>query len=280
LKKVSDPQGPIAQLLEVGRAAWPEVAVDGEAFVAHVAARLPDPGADPSALHAADLYLAFACGAGDARALAAFESRHLVEVPLFLAGVERAAADIEEVKQLLRERLFVASDEGAPPKILDYSGRGALGSWLRVVALRVASNRRRALHAGGADRHRPFDDERDAASMLPSVDPELAIIKTRYKAELAAALREAFEHLTPRERLVFRMHFVDGLNIDRIGLVFQVHRATVARWIAAGRERLLARTMEGLGAKLRLVPSELESLVRVVQSSIDVSLFALLADRA
>lgn len=68
------------------------------------------------------------------------------------------------------------------------------------------------------------------------------------------------------------------MNIDRIGAVFNVHRATVARWIAAAREGLLERTMARLGERLRLEPADFESLLRVVRSSLDVSLHALLAE--
>lgn len=135
---------------------------------------------------------------GDARALAAFEQRYLAEVPLFLSGVERGPRVVDEVTQLVRERLFV----GERSKILEYSGRGTLGSWVRVVTLRVASNGRRGR---GAERHAPLDEANDAPAVLLAVDPELAIIKTRYKGEFNEALRAAFADLSPRDRLVFRM---------------------------------------------------------------------------
>ena len=74
------------------------------------------------------------------------------------------------------------------------------------------------------------------------------------------------------------MHYIDGLNIDRIGVVFHVHRATVARWIAGAREQLHERTMAEVASGLALSQEELESLLRVVRSSLDLSLRALLAE--
>lgn len=260
--------GALERLYEAGRRAWPGVSLEAERFFAHARAHA---AGDAAALHGADLYLACACAAGDKSALEAFDARYLTDVSLFLAGIEHAQAVVEEVKQLVRERLFVAAP-GERPKILDYAGRGTLKSWLRVVTLRVASNRRRVRD----EKHRPLPDEIDATETLPAVDPELAIIKTRYKGEFNAALREAFGELTSRERMLFRMHFVEGLNIDRIGVVFQVHRATVARWIADAREQLLERTMALLGARLRLAPDDLASLLRVVRSSLHISLHTLL----
>jgi RNA polymerase sigma-70 factor (ECF subfamily) len=260
------------RLFEVGQRAYPQIGLDPERFFAHVRERAADAAA-AEALHGADLYLACACATGDQQALAAFEARYIVEVPLFLTGVERSEAIVDEVKQLVRERLFVAPAKDARPKIVDYSGRGPLGSWLRVVTLRVASNRRRGLDNRP---HLALDDERDATEMLRAVDPELAIIKTHYQGEFNEALRTAFAALSARERLIFRLHFVDGLNIDRIGVVFQVHRATVARWIVTAREGLIEKTMALLGERLRMAPGDVESLLKLVRSKLELSLQALM----
>jgi RNA polymerase sigma-70 factor (ECF subfamily) len=271
---VTDEGAPgVERLHEAARAAWPGVEVDRARFAAYLLERAPG-SHDLGALHTDDLYLACACTAGDAAGLAAFEARYVAEVPAFLAGVERSAAAVDDVCQLVRERLFVPADDGRRPKIAEYSGRGSLGSWLRVVTLRIAANRRRG------DRPHESLDEVGAFDLLPAVDPELAIIKSRYRPAFDEALRAAFAGLTPRERLLFRMHFLDGLNIDRIGVVFGVHRATVARWIAAARDRLLERLMRGLGERLRIAPAELESLLAVVRSGLDVSLRALLSPEA
>jgi RNA polymerase sigma-70 factor (ECF subfamily) len=260
----------IERLWEAGRSAWPGVDVTAERFAQHFRAHHPEDG-DPSALHAADLYLACACEDGEPRALAAFEARYIAEVPRFLTGVERSAAAIEEVRQLVRERLFIPAASGRP-KIAEYSGRGSLASWLRVVTLRVASNRRRAEH--------PHADLAAVpeAELLPRVDPELAIVRARYRPVFDEALRAAFGELTPRERTLFRMHYVDGLSVDRIGAVYNVHRATVARWIAAAREGLFERITARLRAHLHVSTAELESLLTVVRSGLQVSLGALLLE--
>jgi RNA polymerase sigma-70 factor (ECF subfamily) len=47
----------------------------------------------------------------------------------------------DEVVQVLLERLLV-SRPGEAPTIADYSGRGALGGWLRIVAVRTCYNLR------------------------------------------------------------------------------------------------------------------------------------------
>ena len=46
---------------------------------------------------------------------------------------------LETLFQRLRTRVLV-SEEGRPPRILDYAGRGSLDNWLRAGALRLALN--------------------------------------------------------------------------------------------------------------------------------------------
>jgi RNA polymerase sigma-70 factor (ECF subfamily) len=179
------------------------------------------------------------------------------------------------VRQLVRHRLFVAEDKDRR-KILEYSGRGSLGSWFRVVVLRVASNRRR-------DDGKPRAALSDGAiedELVPALDPELAIIQRRYKDSFDEALRLAFASLTPRERLLFRMHYIDGLNLDRMGLVLSVHRATIARRLAAAREAVLERTMSLLADQFQFDAAEFRSLLRVVRSALDVSLQGILSEGA
>ena len=47
------------------------------------------------------------------------------------------------MRQRLRERLFVGSD-GEPARLASYSGRGPLGTWVRIAAIRLALNLRRS----------------------------------------------------------------------------------------------------------------------------------------
>ena len=76
------------------------------------------------------------------------------------------------------------------------------------------------------------------------------------------------------------MHFLDGLNIDRIGVVFGVHRATVARWIAAARERGAPSTRHARAgqSRLRLGPAVPREPLPSMRSSLELSLRTLLAE--
>jgi RNA polymerase sigma-70 factor (ECF subfamily) len=227
------------------------------------------PRAADSAPHAADLELARACGLGDARAIAEFERRFLPMIPAFLARTPWASA-ADEVQQLLRERLFVAVPPRRP-KIDEYSGRGPLAGWLRVVAIRTASNASRGVRAGA-------ELDESAPEAVVALDPELSLVRARAGAAMREALRDAFAALTPEERMLVRWSFADGLGVDRIAPMLGVHRATAARRLAAARDRLHDLTMRLLRERLRLHPRDLESLFRAGRSHLEMSLSSLLRE--
>jgi RNA polymerase sigma-70 factor, ECF subfamily len=73
-----------------------------------------------------------------------------------------------------------------------------------------------------------------------------------------------------------RQHALDGLSIDRLAALHKVHRATAARWVEAARTAALEHTRLALGRRLRVGPDELESVMRLVRSQLDITLPALL----
>jgi RNA polymerase sigma-70 factor (ECF subfamily) len=242
-------------ILAEGRAAWPDIELDEARFVAHLE------GADlgEARTHAAELYLACACAAGDPRALARFDERYLAAI----AGHLRRFGDLApDVLQELRTRLYLTVD-GQPPRLRSYAGVGTLLGWLKMTAVRLAIDLQRARGRGG---------EEVAGDVPDPVDPELAFIKNRYRGDFQAAVRAALARLDVKERSVLRLYLVDRLNIGEIGAILHVHRATVARWIATFRERVREETGRQLHERLGGSASEIESLIRLLDSELEVSL--------
>ncbi|MCP3166044.1 sigma factor-like helix-turn-helix DNA-binding protein [Myxococcus qinghaiensis] len=259
-------------LVREAREAWPEVRMDAESFVAHVAQRLPSTGAAHdvfASLHAADVFLAFACARGDARAHEALDSHVLSQVGTWLPG--KAPTLVDELRQALRQRLLVPVN-GAPPKLASYSGRGPLGQWVRAVALRLHIDQQRAAPRELLKRAPVALAERLGA------DPELAFIRERHQEDFRVALRAALGRLEAQERNLLRLHHVHGMAMDAVSATYQAPRSTVARWIARARARLMELTREELTARLRLTPDELDSMLRLVRSQLDVSLREFMAD--
>jgi RNA polymerase sigma-70 factor (ECF subfamily) len=263
----------LRRVVALAHAAWPGLRLPPATFLPYVAARLP-PGRDPAAslgeLHAGDLYLACACAAGREDALALFETHFLSEVASYL-GREAATSDVAaEVRQLLRQRLFVAEGP-APPKIASYSGRGPLGGWLRMTAIRVARNLRRTEKG-----HRPIDGDGALQLRAPGRDPELAYLTRRYSREFRAAFQKVLAELGPDERTILRLYFLDGLTVRALGELYHVNASTVSRRIAQAREKIRAETRRLLAGQLAVGPAELDSVLRLVDTQLELSLPRLL----
>jgi RNA polymerase sigma-70 factor (ECF subfamily) len=255
-------------VLASARQARPALRLDAERFVRYLAVRWPD--GEPvdgwlAALPAPDLFLACACADGGREALAMFEAELMSRVPGFLLRTRAPQAVVEEVCQILREKLFVAPPGGVP-KIASYTGRGTLESWLRVLAVRTAVDLRRVRVETPAER----DDDRESHESHP--DPEIDFLKTRYRDAFNDALRSSLATLSGEHRNLLRLHFVDGLTLDQLATFFHIHRATVSRRVAAAREAIRDQVRAVLQERLGLPPHEFESLFRILRSQLDVSL--------
>lgn len=265
--------GEIEALWRAGRAAWPAVDVPLERFAAHVARHAE--GGDPEAaadLLGRDLYLACACAGGDPAALRLFEDQILPQADGPLRRLDSSPAFTDEVRQLLRQKLFVG-DGASAPKIADYAGRGPLVAWVRVAAVRTALNL-----LGSGKRERAMTSSEVAAFAPPVDDPSLRYLKAQFADEFEAALGRACAGLTDRDRTILRLRFADDLNIDQIGGLYGVHRATVARWIARIRDEIFAATRSDLVGRLGLDEADFDSLLRLARSQLDLSLSAVLHD--
>jgi RNA polymerase sigma-70 factor (ECF subfamily) len=244
-----------------GRLAWPTVRLAFEPFAQLALQRQVSP-ADLAA-HGADLYLACACTAGDTNALSAFEESFIKTMDAHLARCGVESEWLSEVRQKVRLKLFL----GDHPGIRRYRAAGALSSFVRVTAVRVAVD---VATSAAAMRQRP---DQEILNLLVSMDasPEVDVARTLYRDRFVAAIEETLASLSKREKTIMRLHFVDGLNIESIGSIYRVHRATVARWLVAVRGKMLGELRKRLTLHLGGTPSELRSLVLLLRDDIDLS---------
>ena len=126
------------------------------------------------------------------------------------------------------------------------------------------------------DVYLPLLDTLEEAELLPATanDPERSVIARRNAERLAAAFKEATASLTSEERVLLRYHFADGLNFEQIAGLFQTHRSTVSRKIAAARRKLLAETRRLLCERFGVQQRELSSLIRTAHSRLDGTITA------
>jgi RNA polymerase sigma-70 factor (ECF subfamily) len=176
-----------------------------------------------------------------------------------------------EIAQRVRVRLLVG-DGDSPARIGLYTGEVPLAAWIRVIAVRLALNAKR-----------PPAGERRASEALPSegpTDPEIDYLRAAYREPFARAFEDALATLPKDDRTVLRLHYVDGVNIDGIGTVFGVHRATVSRWLVRIRSDVLARAKDLLATRLGAKVDEAESVIGVLAGEIDVTLSRVLGRSA
>jgi RNA polymerase sigma-70 factor (ECF subfamily) len=268
----SRPAAPESPAWAAARARWPALDIDERRFREHLESLAPpaEKDADGGTLYVEDLYLALACALGQPRALELFESELLGPASSSLHRIDPSPAFSDEVKQLARQRLLLG-EGGQPPRIATYAGRGPLLGWVRAAVVRIGLNRKR-------------DQQRDRCTSavplvegdLPAYDPEVLALRESHRSAFQRALRDALSRLPRRDRSVLRMHLVEGLNIDRIGLVYRVHRTTVARWLAAARAALREEVRVKLAQELGVPVDEVEQNIGSLPSHLELSLSRLL----
>ncbi|WP_366935076.1 sigma-70 family RNA polymerase sigma factor, partial [Pyxidicoccus fallax] len=265
---------------EEGRARWPGVALPPGLFVTHLAVRLPEASPDSpippllEKLSLAELYLACACLHGMASAHEAFERSYLSQLPAKLRGLKQPDTLIDDVCQLTRVKLLVATPESAP-RIGEYSGRGALLNWLQVTAARIASKLR------AAEKPAPDEDPEELFKLLPGpgVDPELDVMKRRHQADFRQAVHEAAATLSAHERHLLRLHFADRLSTYELASLFRVNQSTVSRWLKSARQQVHEETLRRLRERLGLSTVGLESFLALVDSQLDLRISQLLDEQ-
>jgi RNA polymerase sigma-70 factor (ECF subfamily) len=257
---MADLDAAIATAHRDARAAWPEVEVTLERFAGELHRRLGDAltADELPRLVTADIYLAIACTDGDDRAATHLERDYIGEVDLAARKLRATADQAAEMRGHLRDILFSTA-------LADFTGRGNLRGYLRVIITRHLI---RMINQGR--KQQPIEPLLDRLEVERA--PELSLLRAKHGADIAAALRAALESVGERDRALLRYGIVDGWTVDQIGQAYGVHRATAARWLAAARDALGDRIRTEVAARLAIPPADVDSLLDVVRSRIDVSL--------
>jgi RNA polymerase sigma-70 factor, ECF subfamily len=254
---------------------YPGIRVPTDIFAAHLGDRMPaevPPLLALRQMHTADLYLACACTHGDVHAFAAFDSRCLRPLDRVLSRMGIDAELIAEVKQDIRSRVLIG--DGKRAQIVEFSGRGDLRGWVRVMAVR------RALQCQcRARREVPLDDDHLLEQLVGPRNSEFDHAKRVYRLEFKRAFEGALRDLPDRDLTLLRQHYVDALTVDELGSLYRVHRATAARLLVRARVLVLEATRARLMSQLHVQPDDLDSIIRMIRSQIEISLRGLLRRR-
>jgi len=248
------------------RAAYPGAEVPWGLFASHVRGKMAaQPGLLPDTLRTRELFLAAGCLARDARAVAYVERETFRELEAAYARFPRLGVPLDDVKQRFREAFLV----GASPKIEGYAGAGSLRGWVRAAVLHMLLN-----VVQRESREEPTDEALLDVVIGAEPGAEAAYVKLACREAFEASFAAAMATLDARERALLRHAFVDGRNVDDIGAVYGVHRATAARWVAAAREALVTRTRKDLVRRLGITETEAGSIIAAALSGVGSFLIA------
>lgn len=213
----------------------------------------------PDALHMEDLALAWGCLQAMPLALERFDL--LVLRPL----VRRMGAD-PDLAQRVREKLWVGR------KLEEYAGRGPLKGWTRMVMQRLAINELRRTPPGQAGALPNADEGGPDERLWALADPELLTLQANARGVMKQALSAALAVLPEEDRLLLRLHHLEGIPHGQVGRRVGLPRSTVAFRLERARTRLFAQTRAELQRLIGERPSDVESVIRAVQGDLDLSL--------
>jgi RNA polymerase sigma-70 factor (ECF subfamily) len=269
LRRLPDLDELVSSLVSTARSAWPTLDLPTEVFLRYLAGKIPEEEPFERTLRnlcVDELYLCCACAEGNAPAVALFHQRYEPVLESALGKLRMGEAMTQDVKQLLLGQLLTNTPD-KPAMITTYGGHGRLARWLRVVAARTGRallSREKKLVLVG--------DERIASELGPSAPEPEAATKRTYRELFKRAFKHALRTLGPREANLLRQRYVDSLNLAQIGTIYRVHPSTVHRWLEKARTTLLERTSAHLMEVLRVSQKDCESILRMIQSDLDITL--------
>lgn len=249
--------------LAAAQAALPGEPLARTEFLRYLAERLPEGVSVVDSLprvRTADLRVAFGCVHGQNAALQRLDTDFFSQVRVRGASAEHR----QEVLQLLRTRLLVAPP-GQLSKLSQYRGQGPLVAWLQMSAARIATE---------IARRQPSTEQQQRAFSDPDlvVDPELDFLKLRYAQPFQRCLDRALGELESGDAALLKLCYLNQTPPSALAAMYGVSTRTVQRRLAEVRERILGLTRGYLQAELSLAPSELDSLLALVQSRLHLSL--------
>ena len=144
-----------------------------------------------------------------------------------------------DVLQVVRERLFL----GSAPRIRAYNATAPLAQWVKVVAIRTAIDLHRRELAAAPPAHYHHEATRGTET-----DAQTRVMQQEYKREFETALRGLIDALPTRDRTVLRLHLIEEVSLEKLAVMYGVHRVTLARWVWNAGEILLASACGGIFA--------------------------------
>ncbi|HSB08357.1 MAG TPA: sigma-70 family RNA polymerase sigma factor [Blastocatellia bacterium] len=228
-----------------------------------------------SSLNADDLCLAAACAKGDDEAWEDFFRDYRSYLVSVARTMTQDAGAAEQLADSTFAELYGLRESGGArvSKFSFYSGRGSLRGWLRAVVFQLSADHHRQT-SRLVQTEEPEDMDRMAHAAAPperKVTTDLDYVRQRYRDAVAASLQKAIGDLEPRERLLLAYYYYDEMTLREIGQLFEVHEATISRWLTKVQKRVRKLVEKGLAREHHFNRREVAESIELAAEQMDLT---------
>jgi len=253
-------------LLETVLERWQGIPVQSEAFLRYSTKR----GVALSTLSkeiGADFYLAFACSQRLVGSIETFHRMYGGRIAAIGRRFGESQSFADEILQRVFEKLFVAHSEREEPGIAQYRAEAPLSAWVNTVARRIAFRQVKS-----ARPERLLNEELLAQEISDVCDQELLLLREQHRDVVREALACALRRMPAREQRFLKMNLVAGVSMDRIGKIYGLSQSSVSRKIQRAISNVITEAKAEACEKLRISTGEADSIFKLIQSCIDLTL--------
>ena len=235
-----------------------------------------------SSLNADDLCLATACAKGDDAAWEDFFRDYRSYMVSVARTMTQDAGAAEQLADSTFAELYGLREAGGArvSKFSFYSGRGSLRGWLRAVVFQLSADHHRQ-SSRMVQTEEPEDMDRLAhAAEKPEhrSAKDLDYVRDRYRDAVVGALRRAIQDLEARERLLLAYYYYDEMTLREIGQLFDVHEATISRWLTKVQKHIRKLVEKGLARDHGFNRREVGEAIELAAEELDITVGDYLLD--
>lgn len=228
-----------------------------------------------TSLNANDLCLAAACAKGDDTAWEDFFREYRSYLMSVARTMTQDAGAAEQLADSTFAELYGLRETGGArvSKFSFYSGRGSLRGWLRAVVFQLsADHHRQTSRLVQTEEPEEMDRLAHAAEKpAPKSTTDLDFVRDRYRNAVAGSLRRAIADLESRERLLLAYYYYDEMTLREIGQLFEVHEATISRWLTKVQKHVRKLVEKGLARDHGFNRREVVEAIELAAEQLDLT---------
>jgi RNA polymerase sigma-70 factor len=226
-----------------------------------------------------ELFLTTACAEGDEIAWQIFQSQYQSVIQKTARCCAENISDARELSDSLMTDLFLPAHSESrkkDSKIGQYHGMGSLEGWIKVVVSRMAIDQIRSQQKQVS--WEDLEIEPVAAHSSANTAELVEELDNQKAASLfTTSLKYAVDQLSPQERLVLNLYYLQNVNLKEIGRLLKVHESTASRTVDRIKKQVRQSVEKYLRDHFHLRQGEIGPLIEMAQTQAEVDFKKILA---